>query len=306
MSITSHSVAHQTLVNKGKSFYWASHFLGKKDRYKATQLYGFCRYLDDLVDEENQVEIAKQNITTAQEAIVLGCSDQNTLSKGIELIKQCHIPHEVVFDLIAGIESDTELVRIANEAELLRYCYQVAGTVGLMMCHTLDVQDPNAKPYAIDLGIAMQLTNICRDVKTDALVNRRYIPANLIGNMEVSDLIDPNEEQAKILRIAIANLLKLADSYYQRGEKGLSYLPLQARISIFIAVRIYHAIGKQLQSTDFEYWHQRASVSSSRKLVITFLTIVTACLRPYFWLHPKYRDSGQQEPFNPHSHFGLS
>jgi len=305
-SVTLHSAAHQVLANKGKSFYWASHFLGEKDRHKATRLYSFCRYLDDMVDEEDQIGIAKQNIHVAQEAILSGSSDQHTLSNGIALIKQCHIPQDVVFDLIKGIASDTELVRIANETELLHYCYQVAGTVGLMMCHALDVMNPNAKAYAIDLGIAMQLTNICRDIQTDALVNRRYIPANLIKNIEISDLIEPNEDQATILRIAVANLLKLADRYYQSGEKGLSYLPLRARISIFIAVRIYHEIGNQLRSEGCEYWHRRIIVSSSRKLAITFFTIVAAFFKPYFWFRPKHRDLSLQKHLTPNSHFGLS
>lgn len=305
-SSTLHTAAHQVLANKGKSFYWASHFLGKKDRHNATQLYSFCRYLDDMVDEEDHAEIAKKNIIEAQQSIVLGSADQHTLRIGIELIKQCHIPPEVVFDLIKGIESDTELVRIANETELLHYCYQVAGTVGLMMCHALDVKDPNAKAHAIDLGIAMQLTNICRDIKTDALVNRRYIPAHFIGNMEVHELIAPDHEQEKILRVAITHLLKLADSYYQSGEKGLSYLPFRARISIFIAVRIYHEIGIQLQSEGCKYWQRRIIVSSPRKLAITFFTIVTACFKPYFWFHPKLHALDLQKPLNPNSHFGLS
>ncbi|MDA1332190.1 MAG: squalene/phytoene synthase family protein [Proteobacteria bacterium] len=303
---TPHSVAHQLLQNKGKSFYWASHFLGKKYRHRAMRLYGFCRYLDDMVDEEGQVDSGKQNIMEARQALLQGSTDQASLSSGIELIQQCHIPQEVVFDLIAGIESDTELVRIVNEPDLLHYCYQVAGTVGLMMCYALDVQDQNAKPYAIDLGIAMQLTNICRDIKADALVNRQYIPNSLIGNIEVAHLIAPNEEQATVLRLAVASLLKLADHYYQSGEKGLFYLPLRARISILIAARIYHDIGNQLASEDYAYWDRRMVVSTPRKIVITCLTIVTACFNPHFWFRPKNHDVALQKPLHPHTYVGLS
>lgn len=301
--ITLHSDAHQVLATKGKSFYWASHFLGTKYRNRATRLYGFCRYLDDMVDEEVQVVTAKQNITQAQQAILLGSSSQPTLTNGIDLINQCHIPKNIVFDLIAGIKSDTELVRIANEPELLRYCYQVAGTVGLMMCHALDVKDTNAKSYAIDLGIAMQLTNICRDIKTDALFNRRYIPVNLLGNIEINDLINPNEEQASIIRMSVDSLLRLADSFYQSGEKGLVYLPLRARISILIAVRIYHDIGNQLRSKNYEYWHQRMFVSLPRKLVITLSTIVEMSVRSHFWFRPKHRDATLHESLHTNSHF---
>jgi phytoene synthase len=305
-SAISHSVAHQILINKGKSFYWASHFLGRKYRHRATRLYGFCRYLDDMVDEEDEVGIAKKNINKAQQAISLGSTDQDALSNGVELIKECHIPQDVVFDLISGIESDTKVVRIANEPELLRYCYQVAGTVGLMMCHALDIKDINAKPYAINLGIAMQLTNICRDIKADAVVNRQYIPKDLIGNIAVDGLITPDQEQEKVLRLAVSNLLKLADFYYDSGEKGLPYLPLRARISIFIAARIYRDIGHQLRLSNYEYWHQRIVVSSSRKLLITFFTIVTACFKSHFWFRPKHLDLTLQNPLHSHSHLGLS
>jgi phytoene synthase len=304
-SITPHSVAHQLLLCKGKSFYWASHFLGKKYRQRVTLLYGFCRHLDDMVDEEGQIELAKKNIMEARQAVLKRSSDQPILTSGIELIRQCGIPQEVVFDLIAGIESDTELVRIMNESELLRYCYQVAGTVGLMMCYALDVQDSNAKPYAIDLGMAMQLTNICRDIKADALVDRRYIPANLIGNIEVADLISPNEDQARVLRLAVAGLLKLADHYYRSGEKGLFYLPIRARISILIAVRIYHDIGNQLRSEDYAYWNRRMVVSTSRKVAITLLTIVTACFNPHFWFRPQERDVGPEKPSSPLTNLGF-
>jgi phytoene synthase len=294
------------MAKKGKSFYWASRFLGKKYRDRVTQLYGFCRYLDDLVDEENKVELAKKNILKARQAILLQSTDQHTLKLGIELFKQCHIPQDVVLDLIAGIESDTDLVRIADESELLHYCYQVAGTVGLMMCHALDVNDPNAKPYAIDLGIAMQLTNICRDIKTDALLNRKYIPSNLILNIELSDLINPNEEQAKIICITVASILQLADRYYKSGEQGLNYLPLRARIAILIAVRIYHDIGNQLQTEGYEYWHRRIIVSSPRKLVITIVTIITACFNSHFWFKPKQQDVSLQKPLHTNSHGELS
>lgn len=304
--ITLYSDVHQVLAIKGKSFYWASHFLGKKYRHRATRLYSFCRYLDDMVDEEVQVVIAKQNIAQAQQAILLGSSNHPTLANGIELIKQCHIPQNIIFELIAGIESDAELVRIANEPELLSYCYQVAGTVGLMMCHALDVKDSNAKSYAIDLGIAMQLTNICRDIKTDALVNRRYIPVNLLGNIEINDLINPNEEQASIIRMTVDSLLRLADSFYQSGEKGLVYLPLRARISILIAVRIYHDIGNRLRSENYEYWHQRIFVPTLRKIVITLSTIVAVCSKSHFWFRPKHHQEGLHESLHASSHFRIS
>jgi phytoene synthase len=301
-----HSNAKEVLAKKGKSFYWASHFLGKKYLQRATQLYSFCRYLDDMVDEEDDLNFAKLKIVEAQQAVLMGFSDHQILSDGLELLKQCQIPKDVVLDLISGIESDTQTVRIANEYELLRYCYQVAGTVGLMMCNTLDTNDPTAKPYAIDLGIAMQITNICRDIKADALVNRRYIPADLIENIDISHLISPSKEQARIIQTAVATLLALADTYYRSGEKGLPYLPLRARFSILIAVRIYRAIGLKLQSKHYEYWHRRIIVSQSRKLMITISAISSACFNPSFWFRPKNHDARLQKSLlNASEHYGF-
>ncbi|QWD12225.1 phytoene/squalene synthase family protein [Polynucleobacter paneuropaeus] len=282
--------AESVLSTKGRSFHWARHLLGKTHAVRAARLYRFCRYIDDLGDEENSVLLSRQRLLEAKNAIDSGQSDNAILMDGLSLFRECHIEKEIVLDLIAGVDSDTQLVRIEDQDTLLRYCYQVAGTVGLMMSKSLDTHDEAAYPFAIDLGIAMQITNICRDVKVDALANRRYIPANLVKDLEPNSLIDPNEQQMTGIKDAIAQLLNCAEKYYLSGEKGLSYLPLQARFSILVAAHVYREIGRELKKQNYEYWHCRIVVSMPRKLVITFQALISTLVSIHFWRKPKRHD----------------
>jgi phytoene synthase len=143
-------------------------------------------------------------------------------------MRECGIEPGIVRELIAGMASDAETVRVADEAELLRYCYRAAGTVGLMMCRVLDAPEPAAAAHAVDLGIAMQLTNLCRDVSADARMGRRYLPASLVGDIGPTELIDPSPTLQPALRAAVARLLALAETYYASGEAGLPFLPVRA------------------------------------------------------------------------------
>ena len=205
--------ADRVLAAKGKSFYWARHLLGPKHASRATRLYRFCRYVDDLADEDQSVSSAKKNIAALRDSILSGSTEDVVVQDGLALINECQIDKRVVLDLIAGVCSDTELVRMADEAHLIQYCYQVAGTVGLMMCKVLDVDHPEAEAFAIDLGIAMQLTNVCRDIQADALVDRRYIPSALVNGLDPSELIEPSDAHKKMVQQAVATLLDRADDY---------------------------------------------------------------------------------------------
>lgn len=288
---TNFSSAESVLANKGRSFHWARRLLGKIHSERATRLYRLCRYIDDLGDEENSVVVSRQKLLEARNAFNLEHSDNEVLNDGLSLLNECQIDKSIVLDLIAGVDSDTQLVRIEDQDALLRYCYQVAGTVGLMMSKALDTHDEAAYPFAIDLGIAMQITNICRDVKVDALANRRYIPANLVQDFEPIALIDPNEQQKKLIQSAVANLLDCAEKYYASGEKGLPYLPLEARLSILVAARVYREIGRELKNQNYEYWHRRIVVSTPRKIVITVQALASSLLSLNFWRRPKQHDA---------------
>jgi phytoene synthase len=291
--------ADRVLAAKGKSFYWARRLLGPKHASRATRLYRFCRYVDDLADEDQSAARSKRNIAALREALVSGSTEDAVIRDGLTLINDCQIDKRVVLDLIAGVWSDTEIVRMADEAHLMQYCYQVAGTVGLMMCKVLNTDHPEAEPFAIDLGIAMQLTNICRDVQTDALVDRRYLPSALVNGLAPSELIAPSAEHKQLVQQAVACLLNLADEYYQSGEKGLSYLPFRARLAILVAARLYREIGQKLRRQKCEYWHQRIVVSKAKKFMLTVEVLLTAPLTLKFWRYPSRHDAKLHAPLAP-------
>ena len=280
------AAADATLARQGRSFHWARRLLGARHAARATRLYAFCRHLDDLVDEAASPEEARVALAAADRAIEAGRSDDLALQDGLALMRECAIDPGIVRELIAGMASDAETVRVADEAELLRYCYRAAGTVGLMMCRVLDAREPAAAAHAVDLGIAMQLTNLCRDIADDARMGRRYLPASLVGDVAPTELIDPSPALQPALRAAVARLLALAESYYASGEAGLPFLPVRARTGILVAGRVYRAIGHRLAAREHAYWEGRAFVPDWRKATITLAALATQPLRGAFWSRP--------------------
>ncbi len=281
------AAAEATLARQGRSFHWARRLLGPMHAARATRLYAFCRHLDDLVDEAATPERARVALAVAGQAIEEGRTDDPVLRDGLALMRECGIETGIVRELLAGMASDAEVVRVADEAELLRYCYRAAGTVGLMMCRVLDAPEPAAAAHAVDLGIAMQLTNLCRDVAADARMGRRYLPASLIGDIAPAALIEPSPALQPTLRAAVARLLILAETYYASGEAGLPFLPLRARAGILVAGRVYRAIGLRLAASEHAYWEGRAFVPDWRKAAITVAALTTQPLRGMFWSQPK-------------------
>lgn len=261
--------ATAVLKAKGKSFYWARHLLGVRHASNATRLYGFCRLLDDTADDAPSNALAQTRLAAIANCVRSGKTDDPALLDALALIRECRIDPGVVLDLIAGVESDLGRVCLQTETELLSYCYRVAGTVGLMMCSILDVTDPAAYPHAVDLGIGMQLTNICRDVVEDAALGRRYLPASLLGEIPAGELVEPSEMTRQRLRVCLATLLDQADLYYRSGQDGMRYLPVRARAGILAAARIYHAIGTSLRARDYACWDGRVMVGPTAKLRLT-------------------------------------
>lgn len=278
--------ADAKLAAKGRSFHWARQLLGKTHAARATRLYGFCRHLDDLADEAASIESARENLAAASRAIVSGVSADPVLSDGLRLMTECRIAPSIALELVEGLISDLDPVRIPDEASLLRYAYRVAGTVGVMMCGVLDVHRPEAYSHAIDLGIAMQLTNICRDISEDAALGRRYLPASMIGEVDSEKLIRPEEDIHLQLRDCVASLLDKADRYYASGEAGLYYLPFRARCGILVAARVYREIGSKLRARDCSFWLDRVVVSDRKKATLTAHALLTAPAGRSFWQQP--------------------
>ena len=167
--------SEQSLAANGKSFHWARRFLGSRMGGDAARLYAFCRLLDDMADGD--IENGPARLAAIRADLLAGRSgDDPALHAFRPLMTEKRFPSDVLIALIDGLlEDQDDVVVLADEAALLRYAYRVAGTVGLLMCHVLDCHAPR-RAHAIDLGIAMQLTNIARDVLEDAQMNRRYLP----------------------------------------------------------------------------------------------------------------------------------
>ena len=255
----------QILATSGESFFWARRFLGRKMGHDAAVLYSFCRVLDDMADGD--IPDGPAHLRQIQSLLKQGEWTQHPVLKHYApLVEAYRLPHDVIGSLVEGLMDDqAPQVLINDEASLIQYAYKVAGTVGLLMCNILNNEDPRAKAHAVDLGIAMQLTNIARDVVEDAKMGRRYLPGEWVNHLSPEDIVlaskDPQSHEGTLITVAVERLLELAEVYYASGRAGLSYLPLRAHFSIGVAAKVYRQIGRQLlKSTDS--WHGRRQVTS--------------------------------------------
>ena len=245
------------LKKHAKSFYWASFFLSKETFNKCSSLYSFCRTLDDIVDDNNKLEIKKNNFIQFKKNFMNKDLNDPIIKEMWSIINSEKISEKVVTDLFDGVETDLEeKVRINSKKELLVYSYRVAGTVGLMMSKILKVKNKEALKGAIDLGIAMQLTNIARDVCEDRDRNRQYIKPDFSAIKETI-----NESQI----------------FYQKSFSSINSIPLRSRFSVIVARRVYKKIGDYiLKQNNSENYNKAGKiyVPISGKIIQTFLSII--------------------------------
>jgi phytoene synthase len=272
--------AARVLARHGRSFHFASHLLGARHGERAARLYAFCRRVDDLADEATDAASARRALDALEAALHRGEGGPAWLAELRQLQAETGLANAPLMDLVEGVRSDLGEVAIADEDALIAYAYRVAGSVGLMMCAVLDVHDPRAHAFAIDLGIGMQLTNIARDVGADAALGRRYLPAAWVGSATPAEIRAPDENLQARLRAATARLLALADRYYRSGEAGLGFLPLRARLAILTASRVYRGIGARITSAGYRSWDQRAVVSGTGKLGHAATALLAFVARP--------------------------
>ncbi len=267
--------ARAVLSRHGRSFHFASKLLDPETALRSARLYRFCRYVDDIADEATDRESALQRLDAITAMLRRGEASDPVVADFLALARSCQISVAPALELVQGVRSDLGNVRFADERDLLRYCYRVAGTVGLMMCGVLDVRDPRALPFAIDLGIAMQLTNIARDVGEDAANGRRYLPASMLGDVDPTAIGQPDTNLEVRLASAVKQLLARAENYYLSGQRGLVFLPARARLGIRVAARVYRRIGKRLRSLRHASWRTRAVVPAWQKLAVAVKAIGT-------------------------------
>lgn len=294
--------ANVILFEKGKTFYWARALLDKNSASRATRLYRFCRYVDDLADETDDKKKASESLNHIIDSLKNGTSADCVISDSIALFLECDIPIAIPIELINGVLADLTLNQIETEDQLIKYCYQVAGTVGIMMCKVLGLSDPKSYYHAVDLGIGMQLTNICRDVYADALIERIYLPKSMIGLMRCDDILRLNDSKKSLVLDAIRRLLDIADRYYISGYNGLGYLPLRSRFSILVAAKLYQAIGVKLKASGLNFCCQRVVIPTSAKFLKSIKVVTIAMFDADFWVHNANHDKTlhcaiKQRPF---------
>ena len=239
-----------------KSFSWAGFFLPKKIYQRCSTLYDFCRSLDDIADQELDLNIKINQFNEFKKKFLNKDNENQIISRMHELINSCDITEKIVHDLFDGVASDLkEEVKIKSKKELLIYSYRVAGTVGLMMAKILNVKKGNSLKAAIDLGIAMQLTNIARDVSEDQKKNRRYIDSNFES---------------------IKNTLSTAETFYKSSFLSISDISITCRFAILVARRVYRQIGNNiLKKGNIENYNKSGKiyVSNLGKFFQTILSI---------------------------------
>ncbi len=278
MTPASRALSRAVLRRHARSFSWAGRLLPACVRADATALYAWCRRCDDAVDLAPDPALASANLSRLRGELdeVYGPRDlaDPILAGFQDVVRRTQLPRRPCDDLLAGMEMDLGHVRYASFDELLIYCRRVAGTVGLLMAHLFGVRDAATLATASDLGVAMQLTNICRDVAEDERRGRVYLPAELLGGVRL-----PTAGGADTAR-AVAELLRRADAFYRRGDRGLAALPASVGVAMRAARLIYAEIGGVIARRGYDVTRGRVVVSPARKLWLVVRAFVdTAVMR---------------------------
>ena len=252
-----------------KSFNWAGFFLPKNTYHDCSKLYAFCRVLDDLVDDQTSLELRSERFNKIKDVFEKGYKQTNDREKligqneydlivnnMIKIADKNNIKKIILDDLIEGVSSDLKSrVYLRSVKDLLVYSYRVAGTVGIMMAKILNVNDTRSLKGAIDLGIAMQLTNIARDVIEDKKMNRQYIKPDF-ENIEAT--------------------LKLADMFYESSFSSIKNIPFKYRFAIIVARRVYRQIGRKIVKKGNMSNYEKAGkiyINNFGKIFQTFLSL---------------------------------
>lgn len=253
-----------------KSFFAASSLLPQRVRMPAIALYAFCRVADDAIDEHADDPLAMQKLQKRLEAIYDGQPEEIVEDRAMAMVAQRYgLPRELPEALLEGFAWDAAGRHYDTLEDLHHYCARVAGSVGAMMAMIMGITNPHALARACELGNAMQLTNIARDVGEDARNGRLYLPRSWMRQAGIDPytwLADPQFTPA--LGDVVGRLLLEADRLYQRGSSGIAALPRDCRGAILAASTIYAEIGRVIAERQMNSIDGRAVVGSTRKLTL--------------------------------------
>ena len=271
----------ELFAEHGKSFYFASIVFKKQRLERIAILYRLCRFIDDCADE-----LPEQESDRAISEILKDLDDpsrETRVNQMVAQVEQWGVKRDFVRELVIGAQFDAKGGEIKTTADLMIYCYRVAGVVGLMMCPMIGVSSRAAYPHAIDLGIGMQLTNICRDILEDAGRERSYLPHEMLkrAGLSIEDL-KPGATP-EVVKALVKRCLDEADRYYTSGYEGLAFIPLRPRFVILLAGEVYRHIGVKIRKHDYQVLSGRTFLSKPAKFWVALKTLVKVA-SPWFWV----------------------
>ncbi len=276
----SSDLAHcaEAIRDGSRSFHAASKLLPRKVRDPALALYAFCRLADDAVDLHAEKADAVLRLHERLDLAYRGTPRDAPADRAFTaMVETFEMPRELPEALLEGLAWDAMERRYATLSDLRAYSARVASAVGAMMCVLMRVREADALARACDLGVAMQLTNIARDVGEDAREGRLYLPTEWMEDegIDVSRFL-ARPEMTSALRRVIKRLLREAEGLYVRSEAGVAALPVRARPGIFAARYIYAGIGGQLRRLDLDSIAHRAKTTSAQKTGWLILSLARA------------------------------
>jgi len=255
-----------------KSFYFASQFLPKDKRYAAYAVYAICRISDHCVDDPT-ASSSPLNLEDIKNKIIAAYGDDPLEDKVLlafrQTVKKYHIPREYFDELIEGMYMDLDKSRYENFKELYRYCYKVAGVVGLIMLTIFGHEHPKTKIYAIRLGIAMQLTNILRDIKEDFNLGRIYLPKDEMERYGITEEMISQGRISKRFRHFLKFQIRRAKDYYHNSQKGIRMIGnMESRLVVCMMRDIYSGILGSIEKNRYDVFSRRAYVRTFTKILI--------------------------------------
>jgi 15-cis-phytoene synthase len=270
-----------------KSFSLAARLFSPETKNAAFFLYGWCRYCDDEVDLDDGSTAAEDRIRRlvairqkTRSALAGQPQSDPVFIAFRHVVERYAIPEHYPLELLEGMAMDVRAERYRTLDDLRLYCYRVAGTVGLMMAHIMGVSDERALRHAADLGIAMQLTNIARDIFEDVERGRIYLPLSWLEEEKVppAEITAPRHRH-KIAAV-VARLLDEAEKYYRSGDEGFRYLAVRSAFAIAAARQVYSEIGRLVRLKGAHAWDERTYVPLSRKLWVVGRGVVSVLKSP--------------------------
>lgn len=261
--------ANQIIRQKSRSFSLAASLLPKRYRASVVSLYAWCRAVDDAVDLETDHQTSLRILAEFKQDILLVSRGEDALLPETGWIKGLIVDHRIdpqhAIELIEGMELDANGFSVRTDGDLRRYCYHAAGTVGLMMMQIMGVNDAAACRHAVALGVAMQMTNIARDVREDAMRGRSYLPGVMPRRSN-----DPSRVKDEVERI-----LEMAERQYAIGWQGIGRLPRGCRAAIRVAAAVYREIGREIQRQGYPVLQRRVVLPRLRLFLVAAAAIVS-------------------------------